>query len=93
MSDVRYSFSMREVLALLIANSGVTEGNWALSFGFSMTAGNMPDVDGKEKPSAVTMLHKIEITKAKPSSTSDLTMSVIEAKSRMNDAQDAGHEK
>ena len=89
MSDVRYSFSMREVLALLIVESGVTEGNWALSFGFSMTAGNMPDLDGKEKPSAVTMLHKIEITRAKPNSTPDLTMSVIEAKARMNNAQDA----
>lgn len=89
MADVRYSFSMREVLALLIVNSGVTEGNWALSFGFSMIAGNMPDSDGKEKPSAVAMLHRIEITKAMPGSTPELTMSVVEAKARMNDAQDA----
>lgn len=75
-----YSFTHRELLALLIRSAGVTDGDWQLTASFGFSAGNFGPDDQNMNPGAAVIIGNIGITKAKPDSPRALVMSAKEAK-------------
>ncbi len=75
MPDIEtYSFSHKELLALLIKASDVHEGEWQLQVTFAFTAGNFGPNDESIVPGSISMVTQVGMTRAKPNSPKALVL-------------------
>lgn len=82
MPDIEtYSFTHRELLALMIKAAGFPNGDWQLSVNLGFSAGNFGPDDQNMNPGAAVMIAGLAIAKAKPESPRGLVMNAKEAKS------------
>ena len=77
-----YSFTHRELLALMIKAAGVKDGEWQLTANLGFSAGNFGPDDQTISPGAAVMIGNLAITRAKPDSPRALVMSAKEASAR-----------
>lgn len=69
-----YSFSNKELIELMIKESGVHDGDWMLQITFGFTAGNFGPGEDDIFPGGITIVQQIGITKATAESPKSLTV-------------------
>lgn len=74
-----YTFSNRELLALLIKAAGLKEGTWQLQANFGFSAGNFGPDENSVSPGGLVVVNHFGLVRAKPESPRSLVMSVKEA--------------
>lgn len=70
----QYLLNSRELLEVLIKQTGVSEGQWMLVANFGFTPGNFGPTTDQAAPGVVCTLQKIGIQLADPSTAAELTM-------------------
>lgn len=81
MPDIEtYTFTHKELTALLVKAAGVKEGKWQLQVNFGFTAGNFGPDDQSVSPGAIAIINHVAITKAKPDAPSALVVDAKDAK-------------
>lgn len=69
-----YSFTHKEIMELMIRESGIHEGKWMLQVNFGFTAGNFGPSDGETYPGGIVLVNRLGLTKATADSPEPLTV-------------------
>lgn len=76
-----YTFTHKELVALLIRRAGVSEGKWMLQVNFGFTAGNFGANEEDVSPGGIMLINKVGITRAKEGAPGSLVVDASEVNS------------